>query len=483
MVEIKERILEYKEGAEANIVSIIYKNPKMLHEASSLNITDFSSELWGTYFGIAKTILAEGKEVLDDITIGLFLKKNDKLKIMYDRFGGYDTIEKAKEYIREENFDAYLKELAKWNVLLKGYERQVFSKDKFNSYKSMAVEDIYVEQETLLNDLFVSVEADVKSYNACEGLDELIKKLNEGHAVGLQYEDAPLLNDATSGSCLGNITMFGGLSGMGKSTMSFRYILPAVIREDEKIVVMINEEDENKVKQELLITMCNILGERKVTKKEIRNGNFTEELMFTLKEGAKYLQKLKDRRNITIIPFTKYRTSLAIKVIRKYSAMGVKYFVLDTFKADSDGKAENAWLQMQKASVDLYDTIKPTAKNVHLWITFQLGKQSSKQRYYSQDNIGMAKNIIDVASTCIMVRKMMDKEKPTHNNPDGLEVYKLEGQGTKTPIKLHEDKRYVILFIVKNRMGSTDDRQIVAECDLSTNTYKEIGYCHVPEDF
>ena len=52
----------------------------------------------------------------------------------------------------------------------------------------------------------------------------------------------------------------------------------------------------------------------------------------------------------------------------------------------------------------LENRIKAENKNVHILITFQLAKGSVKQRYYTQDNIGMSKNIIDPASTCLMIR-------------------------------------------------------------------------------
>ena len=41
----------------------------------------------------------------------------------------------------------------------------------------------------------------------------------------------------------------------------------------------------------------------------------------------------------------------------------------------------------------------------------------------------------------------------------------------------------MILFICKNRFGSADPYQIVMECNLNTNIIKEVGTCHVKQDF
>lgn len=40
--------------------------------------------------------------------------------------------------------------------------------------------------------------------------------------------------------------------------------------------------------------------------------------------------------------------------------------------------------------------LKPAAKNVALFVTYQLGKASVKMRYLTNNEIGQAKNILDV---------------------------------------------------------------------------------------
>ena len=163
--------------------------------------------------------------------------------------------------------------------------------------------------------------------------------------------------------------------------------------------------------------------------------------------------------------------------------MGVKYFILDTFKMDAGDVSDKSWLEMQQNMVEINDVIKPESKNLHILITFQLAKGSVKQRYYTQDNIGMSKNIIDPASTCIMIRDLYDDEYTGERRE--LKVYRLEGKNgkTKIPIKLDKDKHYQIAFIIKNREGSANRYQVVFEHDMSRNIMKEIGITNVPVDF
>ena len=61
--------------------------------------------------------------------------------------------------------------------------------------------------------------------------------------------------------------------------------------------------------------------------------------------------------------------------------MGVRLFVLDTLKESSDSRDTETWKSMERDMVDLYDVVKPAAKNVALFVTYQLGKASVKMRY------------------------------------------------------------------------------------------------------
>ena len=116
MINTAKKVLEFKIAAEANVVSILYKAPDKIFD-TNLSLDDFSENTWKVYFQIAHDIiLVEKKNILDDVTIGLFLEKHDKLRAKYDEYGGYDTIQNAMTYIKVENFDGYVTELRKWKA-------------------------------------------------------------------------------------------------------------------------------------------------------------------------------------------------------------------------------------------------------------------------------------------------------------------------------------------------------------------------------
>ena len=247
---------------------------------------------------------------------------------------------------------------------------------------------------------------------------------------------------------------------------------------------MINEDAFSKWQREMLVWVCNNVLKFDIQKHVVRDGKYSKEVKEKLHEAANWLEEHTQNHTITIIPFIQYQTAKAIKEIKKYANMGVKYFILDTFKMDAGKVSANAWLEMQQSMVDIKNTVKTEALNVHILITFQLEKGSSVMRYYTQNNVGMAKNIVDVASTVIMIRDIFDDEYTDEKR--ALKVYRLEGKNgkTKVQVKLDRDKRYQVMFVVKNQEGSANAYQLVIDHDKSRNIIKEVGITNVmPDNF
>ena len=484
LLKAAKTVKEYKLACEANIVSIYYKKPDLMYDFE-LKLEDFTENTWRVYWQIAYDIvIKEHKPVLDDITIGLYLEKHNKLKQKYDDYGGYETIEKATEYVKTENLSGYIAELNKWNTVLMMLKNKFPVYNRLSEFADMSLDDIYVEYEAILNHIFINADEDIQSYSIEEGIDDLIDELNEGLAVGLPYYEMPLLNKETGGQLTGNITLVGGLSNMGKTTLVRSMCIPASIKNDEKLVIIINEEGRRKWQREMLVWVANNIYKFDLQKFVVRDGKYSDEVMDMLRKCANWIKEKASDNTITIIPFNKYRTEKAIKVIKKYASLGVKYFILDTYKADSGSRSDKMWLEMQQSMVDIYDTVKTDGgKDVHIVITFKLAKSSARQRFYSQDNIGQAKNIVDVASTCLMIRDVFEDEYTGEKN--ALKVYKLEGKNgkSKIPVNLDHDKHYQLIFIVKNREGAANNYQIVVEHDMSRNLLKEVGFTSVPVDF
>ena len=184
-IETAKKILNYKLGAEANIVSILYKSPDLLYSIN-LTIDDFSNNIWKVYFEIAYNIIVvEKKNILDDITVGLYLDKHSKLKAKYEEYGGFETIQSATTYVKVENLEGYILELNKWKSVLQLCKLGFPVKDRLSDFVDMTIEDIYNELEAQINHIFVNSGKEVTAHNAFDKIHELIDLVF--HYIMLRY--------------------------------------------------------------------------------------------------------------------------------------------------------------------------------------------------------------------------------------------------------------------------------------------------------
>lgn len=479
-----QEVKSYKSASEANVIFSFYKTPELLYDYP-MTVNDFVENMWRVYYQIASDIiLLEKKTVLDDITIGVYLEKHPKLKEKYEEYGGYTTVNEGRDYINANNVIGYMTEFHKWNTVLQLMNKSFpITEANVKKFCDMSLDDIYENYEAMLNHVFVNVASEVKSYNACEGLNELIDKLNAGANIGLPLDNCEILNNEIGGiNCNGNIYGLGAASGVGKSTTVMTYLIPSIIEYNEKAVFFINEEDVGKVQQEMIIWVANNIFSYDLPKYKLRNGNYDEKTLKELKDVTKWLEDKRLNQNITVIPLEQYSVNTVVRLIRKYTSLGVRYFVLDTLKESCDARTDEIYKSMTRDMVKLYDVVKPASKNVALFVTYQLGKASIKTRYLTNNEIGMAKSIVDVMSVNLMIRRPFEDE--YEGGRHEITGYKIEGtKKSKIPFKLKRDKHYMITFIPKNRFGQTDAFQIISEFDLSINRHKDIGICNIIQDW
>lgn len=477
--EIAKQILEYKLGAEASIVAMIYKNPDLLRE-TNLELKEISNNCWRVYFEIARDLIINEKKVtLSEVDIGLYLEKHPKLADKYyNEYGGYKTIDDAGSYIKEENFDSYVRDLRKWNSVAKLIKHGFLcSKESLSKFCDMSAEELYDEYTVYLNDIFANIDNNIKSYNGFDGMKELIDELDEGKNVGIPFANCDILNRETGGMLGGNIIGFGASSGVGKSTLSINYIFPSMIKYNLKALFIINEEDQNKFKKEALIWYCTNVLKHPIQKRILRDGRFDEETKDILYKAAEWFESQKENHNITIIPLEQYTANTVIKLIKKYTKMGVDVIVLDTLKESYDSRNKESWKSLMTDCVDFYDCIKHS--DTCMVITYQLVK--NKNKYLTNADIGISKGILDVFSINVFFRRPLQTE--FEGGKDELYCYNpIKNSSSKIEFKLNKDKHYMIGFLSKNRFGMSDI-QIVSEADFSINQYKDLGYAAVIQDW
>jgi len=474
----REELIKSKNVAESYVVLSIYKNPDLFFDAN-LEVNDFHTPEWKFFYALARKLIKdEKKKVIDDIVLGLCVSGNKELETRYEMFGGWQTIANGMTFVQEENFDSYLADIKKYNALIRLHDMGFNIKDKFDQFKKMDAEEIQNVLEGALSSVFADIDEGDKVEDLKDGLWETVIDAHNGVSKGFPYA-SKLLNDLCNGMVLGNLTIVAANSGVGKTFFTLTQLLPNVIEFGEPILLMVNEEEKSKWQRELITWVINNVLDGDFQKTRFYQGEFNSSEMELLKKAVDWLNEKVADGLIRFVNFTTFSMNKAIKVIKKYSSLyNIKYFVLDTLKLDNDDLTQNnnsqAWLQLQQNIVRLYNVIKASNKNLHIWATYQLAKGSVLNRFLTQNNLGMAKNVVDVASTLILLRRAFDSEKEGGRNELSIKT-------DKGYTKMKQEKEYFVVFVDKNRQGGTH-YQIVMEADIGRNIIKDFGTTRVPQE-
>lgn len=476
--DFRKMLIESKSTAESYVVLSIYKATELEGDAQ-LEPHDFHQPEWKFYYSLAKSLIKDKKYNIDDIVLGLRVSENEQLEKMYEEYGGWDTIQKGLSFVKEDNFEGYVRDLNKANALIKLHDLGFPIMDKFEAYKVSSIESIQQKLEEVMATVFANVDSSEKVEDMSKGLWDVVEEADKGENRGFPYH-SPLLNEYVNGQKLGNLTMLSGGSGLGKTFVATAQILPNMIEYNENLLILANEEDSNKWKREIITwAVNNVIDGGDFEKSRFNFGEFTAEELGMLKKGVEWLEARMEEGTIRFINFTSFNMDKAIKIIKREATVNeVKYFILDTLKLDSDAINENvqAWLSLQQSAVKLYDLVKPSNKELHVFLTYQLGKSSLVNRFLHQGSLGMSKNVVDVVSTLLLFRKATESEKK-----GGKQEVKVKNKDGKI-VYMDVDKEYFIFFLGKNRMGATH-RQLVFEVNIGKNTIKDYGTCVIEQDF
>lgn len=490
VISMKKKIAEKGIITECNIVATLWSNPELyLEHSSELSEDMFKTQIWKTYYSIGEQMAKKGFKYIDEVSVATYLEDKHELRDTFYNLGGFSKIEIALDMVNVINFPAHIETLRKGSAVFDYVSKLALTEkgiDKLMSFDS--VDEIYSFLTIKLNDIFKETSmAGSRSGNLTDDLDGLIEVADKGLNKGIPF-DSEILSDEIGGICLGQIILAGGLSGTGKTTFTQELHLSAMWERKESTVCILNEQPKEKWQQQFLTWIINnkILpkdSHEKFTSKRWRDGHFTDrekELLYTAKA---MLEEKIDGNLIIIEELESYSQKNAEKIIKRYAHLGIKYFVVDTFKVSSDHKGDMFWFSMQEDMRKFDDLVKPSNLNVSLWVTLQLEKGAVFKRYLTGANIGMAKNVVDVASVSLLMRAVRNDEFAGGKNEiKVIKPFSKECKGSGEQITLDPNKHYVIIFIDKNRNGEAQTYQIVAEQNLGTLEYTELGITDIAFD-
>lgn len=481
---------------ESLFIGYLWKNPSLYSKYKSHTISKitFTKDIWYFYYYIGQEMYDSGMRAFEDTSVYSYLtskpKETNKKSLfeIYDRFGGYETIQELLNEIDPEtgNEEYHFSEVQKYESLRNLQDDgfiDITNAELINKLTNMTLKQLKTFVDLKVKESFSQINAgEVEISYLGDNLKETIEEAKRGEQSGIYLFESPRLNRKINGQKLGNLNYLILPSGVGKSSILTEKAVLSLYENDEKGIIFANEEGIKRWRLRLLVTVASRILKKPVAR-DVVNRGFGDDIESILNEAREWIEKHR-KENVVFVNLKKYRIQDVISNIELYRPKGYKHVYFDTFKPDLSQQIER-WLAFSNSAQQLYDTIKDDAYNCHCLATVQL-KIGKEYRYIDLDCIGKSVEISEVAAVVMAGRLMFDDEYKEDGHKNKLKPYNWEkdefdGKWKKKPYELDPDKKYLIIFLPKNREGS-EDEQIIFEVNYDFNIWRECAYVQVPNN-
>ncbi|QPK89867.1 hypothetical protein IEN91_05360 [Bacillus velezensis] len=500
-IAIREAKILNKEAkiTESYFAGLMWSNPfdNYAVYGDTISQDEFVHSIWGFYFDLGRRMYEDGIKSFDDISVVTKVKEYG-LDDEFESHGGFEPIDDAVSIVKEhsDNIEAYYEKIKKTYTMKQLYllfgDKVFVNKDKYD-WKRMNRDQLAMFWNDKLNQISLSNVNRYEAENLYIDGDEFIKKLEEDSSDMLPYYKSTLLNSISTGVPRGHVTMIGGFGGTGKSSITAEKYVMSCIANQEKMIVVLNEEDAQAFRQKIVLSILwNEFGGEYIDRKRMVNGKLKEEDKLKIKKAFAKLNELINGNEslIKVIFMEKYVISDLEKIVRFWANRGYHNLLIDTHKVSDESKHDKRWETFVEDMKTIYRMTRKNAggMNLRTVVTFQLADGAIRNRYLDYEAIGEGKASKNEASIMYMFRTAWSDEYEGEKNE--LECYKLvknkkTGEWDKKAFKLQKGKTYYLWFTPKNRFGHTNDNGqavMVIEPMFHVNHFKEIGWCQVAND-
>ncbi len=467
---------------ESNFIFSLYTDLELFDDLDTeITVDYFETEEGKLYFSMLSNMRKQNYKQIDEVSVENYLTNKPSTRELYDKYGGFSTISELKNIVNINNFPKYKDDLLKNNILKKLKNIGFNTSDK--KFLEMSTFDLYNYYEHQLNEVFINVENDVEIEDFSI-TDDYISLRNKGEGIGVSFAKVlPRLNADIKGLSTKSVNIIAAASGIGKSSIIFGGFILPIIQQGVKVCLISNEQNINEFR-DIMITsvMFREFKYYKLTREKIRAGKYTDEELSMINKAKEYI-------NLNYAPYLKfvkmysYSTIKTQKVIKKLAREGVQHFFYDTFKAE-DASANNyagELVELSKMFFNMADKL-----DIHVTITMQVAQYMTNQRYLTPNVLSNSKQVVEVASTVMLIRKVWNDEyseekydlKPFNlmKDANGNYIKDDSGHGVHEMFSLNPDDRNLLLFLAKNRNG-VDDRVYVIKHIANYNVFQELGFC------
>lgn len=508
-----EKISNQAKINEAYFVGLLWANPidGYGEYAETISMDEFIHGVWGFYFELGRRMYSSGIKTFDQISVKKFVKDIGVEKD-FEGYGGLDTIDDAVEIVKanSENIEHYYETIKRNYTLQQLYllfgDKVFLKKNKYN-YEIMNREQLTIFWTDKLNKLSLNNVNNYEAENLYIDYETFIKKLEEDSAEMLPLYESSLWNNITQGVARGHVFMFGGFGNAGKSSIMAEKFVMSCLANDEKLLIVLNEETAQSFRQKIILSILNHEFKTGFDRKHMVNGLLTDDDKELIKLAIERWHELINGENasIKVIFMERYVMSDLEKIIRFWANRGYINLVIDTHKVSDDSKYDQRWQIFVEDMKTIYRLTRKNANGCFLrtWVNFQLADIAVKYRYLTFDAMAEGRGAKNEASVVQMFRSVWSDEYGDEDDDDedeknkkkkkkhGLICWKnkqneITGEWEKEYFSLEKGKNYILVFTPKNRFGTNNDNGqpvLVVECNFVRNAFYEKGWCFVPKDF
>lgn len=494
-------ILKNRQTIEGNVISCILKDPLLIDE-SKLEVKDFLTQDGAYYFALAKHLRSKGFYSFDEITV--LSNITDDMALKFNDKGGWEIVQHLIDIINEKNWDTYLDILYRENIIIGLYN------DGFNVLNSIEVNNKKViplelfrkmDSETVLD----WYEARLTTYGTCGSSkvleeevidfdDEFINNCAEGLENGIPFDTAgfnikgeeincfPFISNQVNGFLDGTLTMLGGYSSVGKSTL-WTGIFMALMNNGRKVLIISNEENVKKFKIKFMVwLLAKYRRYFKLTKKKLMSGEMSDEDRKELKHVQQYWREnYKDK--LKFISIADADMNIVKKKIREnVLKFGYDTVLYDTFKLDfSDDKNNKEYISLIRDSRELDKMAKKY--NIIMLASLQLAIHTLGKLFLDSSVLSMGKQVKEILEGLFLMRTVYPEELDPENkkyfcNP--FRYKKINDKWIEEPYHADPTATWRMLFIDKTRNGSNSSDTGIAyllKFDGEHALFRETGQC------
>ena len=466
--EIPKELLERRSIVECTFIMDMYKDMSLLDEYSHVkNGEDILTEDGMFYYGLILGMKRAKYEKIDDISICEYIEDKKEIKKGFERRGSYAALHDMLNRMVEDNVDGHYEALAKSNLMIRLHEKGFPVMKDLDKFLKMNAIEIFDYMEYQLADVSIKQIERSPVVDLSTGYRDHINEWNKGGGIGFKI-GIPILNWQLLGIHTGHLMFHVGGIGQGKTTTAIAwYVLPA-IETGNNVTILANEQSETEWRQMVLSTVLfNRLKNRAkgLDRHKINQGGYTDEQVDRMIEAEQWLENQPGK--IKFIELKDYNIAMVKRYIARQSKVGCSLFIYDTLKPENDS-SERAWGEFSEMA---------KKHNVAIVATMQLSPEGMQRKYLDLTCIGKSKATAETASVVVMFRNVRSDEK------EKIEAYNWDDETKKIKVKkkLDPEKEYVMIFVPKNRYGTTSP-QIIVERNLSFNSYRQVGWYECPFD-